>query len=83
MPESEPGDDNFVDLAEAVPLLGQPMGEMRDAAQIDAPGVRRIAPTLQMIGICRQMGLQNAVRQPGEGLWLHVDLDDHEDLLSG
>jgi len=83
MLRQETCDDGVADLIEAVSLLGQPMGEMRNAAQIDTLGARGIPPAAQVCPIPRNVGLKNALLQPRPRLRLDDDLLGHLDLLSG
>jgi hypothetical protein len=56
---------------------------MRDAALINTPCAWCVTSSVEVFGVPRHMGLQNAVREPGVGLGLQIDIADHEDLLSG
>ena len=61
----------------------EPEGEMRDAAKINTLRVWRVTSSVEVFGVSRHMGLQNAVGEPGAGLGLQIDIAGHEDLLSG
>jgi hypothetical protein len=59
------------------------MGEVRDTAEIDAPGARRIPPPIQMLAIPGDIRLEDAVLQPSARPRLEGDCFGHDDLLSG
>ena len=73
--------DALADRFQVIPLLAQPMGEVRDAAQIGALSVRRISPSLQLFRVVRNVGPKNTALQPGAGLWLNDNHVLHADLL--
>ena len=60
----------------------QPMGEVRDAAKVNAPGGRSIPTAMKMIAVGGYIILKNAVLKPGTLLWLDDDLFGHAGLLS-
>jgi len=74
-------DGALPDRFQVVPFLCQPMAEVLYAAHIDAPGARRISPTLQVLPVLRNVGPKNAGLRPRAGPWLNDDLSSHADLL--
>lgn len=78
MLRQEAGDDGLADRGQAAPFPGQPMGEVRDAAQVDALGARDISPAAQVRAVPRNVRLKNAVLQPRAGLRLDDDLLGHD-----
>jgi hypothetical protein len=79
----EARDQGLADRAQAASFPGQPMGEVRNAAQIDTLGARGIPPTAQVRAKSRNVRLNNAVLQPHAGLRMDDDHLGHVDLLSG
>jgi hypothetical protein len=59
------------------------MGEVRDAAKVNAPGGRGVPTVMKMIAVGGYTILKNAVLKPGKLLWLDDDLFGHVGLLSG
>ncbi|PZP09543.1 MAG: hypothetical protein DI607_12310 [Sphingomonas hengshuiensis] len=74
-------DGDLTDHFQAVPLLCQPMGEVRDAAHVGALGARSISPSLQMLPVLRNVRLKNTSFQPSARPWLYDDHLLHTDLL--
>src|SRR5271166_660776 len=74
---------SFADRSQGVVLGCQPMGEVRDAANVNAPSVRGIPTAMQVVAVGGDITLKNAVLQPGTLLRLDDDLFGHPDLLSG
>jgi len=75
---------SFADHAQGmVPSCCQPMGEVRDAAKVNAPGGRGVPTAMKMIAVGGYTILKNAVMKPGKLLWLDDDLFGHVGLLSG
>jgi hypothetical protein len=79
----EARDQGLADRAQAASFHGQPMGEVRNAAQINTLGARGIPPPAQVRPKSRNVRLKNAVSQPHTGLRLNNDIVGHIDLLSG
>jgi hypothetical protein len=74
---------NFADCSQGVVLDGQPMGEVRHAAKINAPSVRGIPTLMQVVAVGSDITLKNAALQPATLLRLDDDLFGHIGLLSG
>jgi hypothetical protein len=74
---------SFADRTQGTVLGCQPMGEVRDAAKVNAPGARGIPAAMQMIAVGGDITLKNAVHQSGTLLRLDDDLFGRAGLLSG
>jgi hypothetical protein len=61
----------------------QPMGEVRNAAKVNAPGGQGTPTAMKMIAVGRYIILKNAVLKPGTLPRLDDDLFGHSGLLSG
>lgn len=61
MLRQEARDQGLADRAQAAPFPGQPMGEVRNAAQINTLGARGIPPPAQVRPKSRNVWLKNAV----------------------
>ena len=69
----------LVGVLQAEPLGSKPAGEVRDAAQVDVPALRRVAPVTQVAAVLRHMRPEHTVHQRSSrerrrGLVVHVSL---------
>jgi hypothetical protein len=67
---------------QAEPLPAHPVGEVRDAAKIGAPGAYRVAARLQVLPVSGNVRLENALLQPRVRVRLQWQTVIHHDLPS-
>jgi hypothetical protein len=72
----------LIDTLQAEPFLAHPVGEMRNAAEIDTPRTRRVAARLQVRPVLSYMRLESTLLQPRVRVRLQWQTVIHHDLPS-